>query len=253
MSYDSLWHDRNEKRFKRIEESQERLERQSKEILARLRGLATGEEEIMSQQDDINATAAQEEADLASIAASQASFEATAKSALDEITALEQQIANNPGQPAASLDLTAAKQAAQDLHTAAQALASAATTEAADTTAATTTTTPTDPTGGGTTTDPTTDPTGGGTTAASVPDQPVYTYSGGGTPADPAWNPAPFLTADGQQLYYFASDSPGSAANGNGLGGVWAVYDATQGVQAASSGGDAGTPTNEPSAPGTTS
>lgn len=226
----------------------------------------------MSQQDDINATAAQEEQDIASIQASQASFAATAASQVDAIKALQQQIADNPGQPAASLDLSQITQGASDLHAAAQALASAATTESADVSATTTTTTPTDPTGGGTTTDPTgggttTDPTGGGTTTdptgggtvtppdtgggttTDAPNQPVYTYTGQGTPVDPAWTPAPFLTSDGRQLYTFASDSPGSAANGNGLGGVWSVYDVTQGVQPAAT--DA--PTNEPSAPGTTS
>lgn len=224
----------------------------------------------MSQQDDINATAAAEEEDLASINASEASLAASAAGMLAEIQSLQQ--AQAQGQP---LDLTRAAQVAADLHQAAQSLSGAATTEAGQAAAATGTggtTTPTDPTGGGTTTDPTgggttTDPTGGGTTTdptgggtvtppdtgggttTDAPNQPVYTYTGQGTPADPAWTPAPFLTSDGRQLYTFASDSPGSAANGNGLGGVWSVYDVTQGVQPAPT--DA--PTNEPSAPGTTS
>ncbi len=76
----------------------------------------------MSQQDEINATAAQEEGDIASIEASQASFVAAASSLNDKLTALEQQIASNPTQPASALDLTAAQQAATDLHTAAQPL-----------------------------------------------------------------------------------------------------------------------------------
>jgi predicted lipoprotein with Yx(FWY)xxD motif len=38
------------------------------------------------------------------------------------------------------------------------------------------------------------------------------------------WPTAPFKTADGTQLYYFASDVVGSPAAGDNAGGVWHVY-----------------------------
>jgi hypothetical protein len=61
--------------------------------------------------------------------------------------------------------------------------------------------------------------------AVSAP-QPVYTFSGGQVPAEDAsvWPTAPFKTADGTQLYYFASDVVGSPAAGDNAGGVWHVY-----------------------------
>lgn len=198
----------------------------------------------MSQQDEINATATQEETDIASIAASQASFTAAAASLSDKITALEQEIANNPTQPASQLDLTAAKQAATDLHDAAQALASAAITVSSDQNPVTppnpnvpdpntpVTPTPDQPTPDQPTPEPTPAP------ADLTPAQPVYTFSGGVAPDnDPAWVPAQvngtsIETADGQPLFFFGSDSPGSAANGDGVGGVWHVYDPSQGVEA---------------------
>lgn len=204
----------------------------------------------MSQQDEINATAVQEETDIASIAASQASFTAAAASLSDKITALEQEIANNPTQPASQLDLTAAKQAAGDLHSAAQALASAATTVSSDQNPVTppnpnvpdpntpVTPTPDQPTPDQPTPEPTPAP------ADLTPTQAVYTFSGGVAPDnDPAWVPAQvngtsIETADGQPLFFFGSDAPSTdpntppVANGDGVGGVWHVYDPSQGVEA---------------------
>lgn len=47
---------------------------------------------------------------------------------------------------------------------------------------------------------------------------------------DPAqWSSAPFTAADdgGRPLFYFAGDTAGGPANGDGVGGVWHVYTGT--------------------------
>lgn len=58
--------------------------------------------------------------------------------------------------------------------------------------------------------------------AVPAPTQPVYVAAEGTTP-NRHWTAAPFVGADGEALFYFDGDAPGST-DPTGVGGPWTAY-----------------------------
>lgn len=56
-------------------------------------------------------------------------------------------------------------------------------------------------------------------------DKPVYTVDDGVEVDTDVWPPAGKTTLDGKLLYNYSVDSAGGPANGDGVGGVWHVYE----------------------------
>lgn len=163
-------------------------------VLSAFQGESSTISAQLAQIADLNAQ-------IATITAQETTDAASAATALAQVADLNAQIATLT--QTATDQATAAETAATALNAA---LPAAATPPAATSDGGSTTTT-------------------GGATPPPAPALPQYTYDGDPSAAiDPAWTATGASTPDGQALYTYSADTAGLPATGDGLGGVWHLY-----------------------------